>query len=227
VIQANGALGSSQPGADRNLTDTMVYLIDDDESMRNGLGNLLRSSGLRVETFSSSREFQAFPRLDVPSCLILDVRLRGESGLAFQEEAAKNGLRMPILIMTGYGDVAMAVKAMKAGALDFFTKPFREQDMLDAVALALARSHDQLCAEHSLASLRARHGSLTSREQEVMRYVVEGLRNKRIATAVNLSEVTVKIHRGQVMKKMAARSVADLVRMAEALAIEPPSGRAH
>jgi FixJ family two-component response regulator len=211
----------------RERVQSMVYVVDDDESMRRGLENLLRSSGLNVETFASSREFQAVSRFDVPSCLILDVRLRGESGLAFQEEVAHHGLRMQIVIMTGYGDVQMAVKAMKAGALDFFTKPFREQDMLDAVAQALARSARQLAADRSLASLRTCHDSLTSREQEVMKHVVAGLPNKRIAARLNLSEVTVKIHRAQVMRKMAVQSVADLVRMAEALDIEPPPDRRH
>jgi FixJ family two-component response regulator len=210
-----------------DCVQSMVYVVDDDQSMRCGLANLLRASGLNVETFESSREFQAFPRLAVPSCLILDVRLRGESGLAFQDEAIKNGLRIPILIMTGYGDVAMAVKAMKAGALDFFTKPFREQDMLDAVAQALARSREQLSADQCLAALRICYDSLTSREQQVMRHVVAGFPNKRIASTLNLSEVTVKIHRGQVMRKMSVRSVADLVRMAEALDVEPPLGRAQ
>jgi FixJ family two-component response regulator len=215
------SLPESTSPASAGDAQSMVYVVDDDESMRCGLGNLLRSSGLNVETFATPREFMAFPRTAVPSCLILDVRLRGESGLAFQEEAVKSGLRIPVLFMTGYGDVAMAVKAMKAGALDFFTKPFREQDLLDAVTQALARSRDLLAVEHWIASLRACYDSLTSREQEVMKYVVAGLPNKRIAAAVNLSEVTVKIHRAQVMKKMRVRSVADLVRMTEALDIQP------
>jgi FixJ family two-component response regulator len=148
---------------------------------------------------------------------VLDVRLRGESGLAFQEELAKTSLRMPIVFMTGHGDIAMTVKAMKAGAVDFLAKPFRDQDMLDAVSSALARDAERLAAEQSIASLCLAYESLTPREREVMDYVVTGMLNKQIASAMNLSEITVKIHRGQVMRKMGARSVADLVRKAEAL----------
>jgi FixJ family two-component response regulator len=200
---------------------SIVYVVDDDESMRLALSALLRSVGLRVETFGSSQEFLAFPKDDVPSCLILDVRLRGESGLAFQQELAKLGLRMPILFMTGYGDIEMSVKAMKAGAVDFFPKPFRDQDMLDAVEQALKRDSERLAADESIAELRAAYASLTPREREVMAFVVTGLMNKQIASEMHLSEITVKIHRGQAMKKMSARSVADLVRKAEALGLEP------
>ncbi|EEA03917.1 two component transcriptional regulator, LuxR family [Burkholderia sp. H160] len=200
---------------------SVVYVIDDDESMRIAMTNLLASFGLHVETFASPREFLAFPRTDIPSCLILDVRLRGESGLAFQQESLKSDLRMPVLFMTGYGDVSMSVRAMKAGALDFFTKPFRDQDMLDAVVHALARDHERLVAEQSLVALRSAYESLSLREREVMSYVITGLLNKQIASAMNIREVTVKIHRGQVMKKMAARSIAGLVRMAAALGVEP------
>ncbi|MEX3896229.1 response regulator transcription factor [Paraburkholderia sp. BR10954] len=200
---------------------SVVYVIDDDESMRIALTNLLDSFGLHVETFASPREFLAFPKADIPSCLILDVRLRGESGLAFQQEGAKSGLRMPVLFMTGYGDVPMSVRAMKAGALDFFTKPFREQDMLDAVVQALARDHERLVAEQSVASLRNAYELLSLREREVMGYVIAGLLNKQIASEMDVREVTVKIHRAQVMRKMAARSVAELVRMAAALGVEP------
>jgi FixJ family two-component response regulator len=202
---------------------SVVYVVDDDQSIRRALSSLLRSVGLRVETFESSQQFLAFPKYDAPSCLILDVRLRGESGLAFQEEVAKIGLRMPILFMTGYGDIEMSVKAMKAGALDFFPKPFRDQDMLDAVAHALTRDGERLAAEQSVAALRSSYDSLTPREREVMGFVVAGLMNKQIAAEMNLSEVTVKIHRGQAMKKMAARSVADLVRKAEFLGVKPHS----
>ncbi|CAB3809147.1 Response regulator protein TmoT [Paraburkholderia ultramafica] len=196
---------------------SVVYVIDDDESMRLALRGLLRSVGLLVETFGSTREFLAFPKLDAPSCLILDIRLHGESGLTFQRELTSSGLRMPILFITGYADVEMSVRAMKAGAVDFFPKPFRDQDMLDAVAEALARDGQRLASEHQLAALRSVYGSLTSREKEVMAFVVAGLMNKQIAAQMNLSEITVKIHRGQVMKKMEARSVPDLVRKAEAL----------
>ena len=179
------------------------------------------TAGLHVETFESSQDFLAFPKCNMPSCLVLDVRLRGESGLAFQEQIAKHDVRMPIVFMTGHGDIAMTVKAMKAGAVDFFAKPFRDQDMLDAVANALARDGERLAAEQSIALLRAAYASLTPREREVMEFVVAGLMNKQIASRMNLSEVTVKIHRGQVMKKMVARSVADLVRKSESLGIDP------
>lgn len=200
----------------------VVYVIDDEESMRQALGGLLKSFGLHVETFESAQEFLAFPKHNAPSCLILDVRLRGESGLAFQEQIGKSGVRMPIVFMTGHGDIEMSVKAMKAGAIDFFAKPFRDQDMLDAVASALARDGERLATEQSTAALRAAYDSLTPREREVLGYVVSGRMNKQIAFEMNLSEITVKIHRGQAMKKMAARSVADLVRKAESLGVDPP-----
>jgi len=201
--------------------ERVVYVVDDDEAVRLALSGLLRSTGLRVETFESSQEFLAYPKHNAPSCLILDVRLRGESGLAFQEQIAKSGVRMPIVFMTGYGDIAMTVKAMKAGAVDFFAKPFRDQDMLDAVANALARDGERLAAEQSVAGLRTAYESLTPREREVLVFVVAGLMNKQIAYEMDLTEVTVKIHRGRVMKKMGARSVADLVRKAESLGVEP------
>ncbi|KWN74435.1 response regulator transcription factor [Burkholderia ubonensis] len=214
---------STSTQGSRNRKEPIVYVVDDDEAMRLALGGLLRSVGLHVETFESSQDFLAFPKADAPSCLILDVRLRGESGLAFQEHIAKSGVRMPIVFMTGHGDIAMTVKAMKAGAVDFFAKPFRDQDMLDAVANALARDGERLAAEQSIAALRAAYDSLTPREREVMGFVVAGLMNKQIASELNLSEITVKIHRGQVMKKMAARSVADLVRKSESLGVNPQS----
>ncbi|MNY05398.1 Response regulator protein TmoT [compost metagenome] len=205
----------------RDSKERVVYVVDDDEAVRLALSGLLRSTGLRVETFESSQEFLAYPKHNAPSCLILDVRLRGESGLAFQEQIAKSGVRMPIVFMTGYGDIAMTVKAMKAGAVDFFAKPFRDQDMLDAVANALARDGERLAAEQSVAGLRTAYESLTPREREVLVFVVAGLMNKQIAYEMDLTEVTVKIHRGRVMKKMGARSVADLVRKAEALGVQP------
>ncbi|HCE9704352.1 TPA: response regulator transcription factor [Pseudomonas aeruginosa] len=201
--------------------EPVVYVVDDDESMRLALDGLLRSIGLQVQTFDSTQAFLVCARRDVPGCLVLDVRLRGESGLAFQEQMEKSGVRMPIVFMTGHGDIAMTVKAMKAGAVDFLAKPFRDQDMLDAVASALARDGARLQAEQSGAALRQAFEALTPREREVLRFVVAGLMNKQIAAELNLSEVTVKVHRGQVMKKLAARSVTDLVRMAEALGVEP------
>jgi FixJ family two-component response regulator len=199
---------------------SVVYVIDDDESIRFVLNGLVRSVGLQVETFESPKEFLEFPKYDAPSCLILDVRLRGESGLTFQEEAIRCGVRIPILFMTAHGDIEMTVKAMKAGALDFFPKPFRDQDMLDAIAHALKRDAERRASEQAVATLRSSYESLTPREREVFKLVVTGLLNKQIAYELNLSEITVKIHRGQVMKKMASRTLPDLVRKAEALGID-------
>lgn len=213
------AESQSTSSGSRTRKDPMVYVVDDDEAMRLAVRDLLRSVGLRVEIFESSHDFLAFPKLDVPSCLILDIRLRGESGLTFQEQIANNDVRIPIVFMTGHGDIAMTVKAMKAGAVDFLAKPFRDQDMLDAVANALARDGERLAAEQSNATLRAAYQSLTPREREVMTFVVAGMMNKQIAAEMNVSEITVKIHRGQVMRKMTARSVAELVRMSETLGV--------
>ena len=214
--------GPSSTSITRNgeCKPSVVYVIDDDESIRFVLNGLVRSVGLHVETFESPKDFLAFPKYDAPSCLILDVRLRGESGLAFQQEAYRCGVRMPILFITAHGDIEMTVKAMKAGALDFFAKPFRDQDMLDAIAHALKRDAERRESEHALATLQESYESLTQREREVMKYVVSGMLNKQIAYELHLSEITVKIHRGQVMKKMASRSLPDLVRKAEALGID-------
>ncbi|WP_339490746.1 response regulator transcription factor [Pseudomonas sp. EL_65y_Pfl2_R95] len=214
---------SKSPQGSAEQKGPVVYVVDDDASIRMALDGLLRSVGLHVETFETSEAFLAYAKNNVPSCLVLDVRLRGESGLTFQEQIEKNGVQMPIVFMTGHGDIAMTVKAMKAGAVDFLAKPFRDQDMLDAVSAALAKDGERLVAEQSTASLQAAYASLTSREREVMSYVVAGLMNKQIAYELNLSEVTVKVHRGQVMRKLEARSVADLVRKAESLGIKPQS----
>lgn len=202
---------------------SFVYVVDDDESMRHSLCNLLNSVGLRVEAFESSQEFLAFPKRDVPSCLILDVRLRGESGLTFQQELLQSGLNIPILFMTGFGNMEMSVKAMKAGAVDFLAKPFRQQDMLDAVAQALAKDSKRIAADHSTTALRVAYGSLTLREQQVMALVVAGLLNKQIASELNVSEITVKVHRARAMKKMTAHSLADLIHKANALGINSRS----
>jgi FixJ family two-component response regulator len=202
---------------------SIVYVVDDDNSMRVSLINLLRSVGIRVEAFASLREFFAYPKSEAPSCLILDIRLRGENGLTFQKDIAKSGLHIPALFMTGYGDMEMCVKAMKAGAVDFFPKPFRHQDMLDAVAQALQRDDARLAAEQSIATLRHAYISLTQREQQILTFVVTGLMNKQIASEMNLREIAVKVHRGNAMKKMSARSVAELVRVAEAFGIRPQS----
>jgi FixJ family two-component response regulator len=206
---------------DGSLPPSAVYIIDDDEDMRQSLGSLLRSVGHRVEVFSSPAEFLDFTRENIPSCLILDVRLRGESGLAFQQSIAKIAPHIPILFITGYADVEMSVKAMKAGAMDFFSKPFREQDMLDAVAQALRRDAERLSVESSTAELRGRYQSLTPKEREVLEFVLAGLLNKQIADEMHVSEITVKLHRGQLMRKMGVRSLVDLVRHAQVLGVSP------
>jgi FixJ family two-component response regulator len=213
---------SSETG--NTATNSIVYVVDDDNSMREAVGMLLRSVGLRVELFASADEFLAFQMPDVPSCLILDVRLKGQSGLAVQEQIAAGAVRVPIIFMTAHGDIAMSVKAMKAGAMDFLAKPFRDQDMLDAVATALGKDEERREADRSVADLRRRYASLTPREREVMAFVASGLMNKQIAAEMRLSEITVKIHRGQAMKKMESRSLADFVLKAEALGVKSPQG---
>lgn len=197
--------------------EPIVYVVDDDASLREALRSLLRSIGLQVESFDSVAAFMGHPRLDAPSCLLLDVRLRGTSGLDFQQQLANAGIDLPIVFMTGYGDIAMTVRAMKAGAVDFLTKPFREQDLIDAVAAAHQRDLLRREAERRQQALHERYGTLTTRERQVMALAASGLMNKQIAGHIGLSEITVKIHRGQAMRKMAARSFADLVRMAQAL----------
>ena len=196
-----------------------MFVVDDDESMREALRSLLRSVKLRVETFGSAADLLRSKLPDAASCLVLDVRLPGLSGLDFQAELAKANMRIPIIFMTGHGDIPMSVQAMKAGAVDFLTKPFRDQDMLDAVAAALERDRNRRKDEQQLSDLRARFEALTEREREVMGLVTAGLMNKQIAGELGLSEITVKIHRGHVMRKMAARSLADLVRMAEVIGV--------
>jgi FixJ family two-component response regulator len=212
---------SASGSDDDRLSQSIVYIIDDDEDVRQSLGSLLRSVGHRVQVFASPLEFVDFARENIPSCLILDVRLRGESGLTFQQAIAKIAPHIPILFITGYPDVEMSVKAMKAGALDFFSKPFREQDMLDAVTQALRRDAARLSYESSIAELRGRYESLTPKERQVLEFVLSGLLNKQIADEMHVSEITVKLHRGQVMRKMAVRSVVDLVRQAEVLGVKP------
>jgi FixJ family two-component response regulator len=196
-----------------------VFVVDDDASVREALGSLLRSVDLEVETFGSAAEFLRAQLPDAPSCLVLDVRLPGVSGLDFQGELARSGIRIPIIFVTGHGDIPMTVKAMKAGAIEFLTKPFRDQDMLDAIQLALERDRTRREQDGRLTQLKTLFGSLTSREQEVIGFVTAGLMNKQIAAEMGVSVITVKVHRGNVMRKMGAKSLTDLVRMADALGI--------
>jgi FixJ family two-component response regulator len=204
-------------------TTPVVFVVDDDESLRESLGSLFRSVGLRVELFGTAPEFLRTTLPDVPSCLVLDVRLPGLSGLDFQSELVRANVRIPIIFMTGHGDIPMSVKAMKAGAVEFLTKPFRDQDMLDAVQLALAKDGVRRENEQAIVDLRSRFAGLTEREKEVMALVTAGLMNKQIAARIGLSEITVKVHRGNVTRKMGARSLAELVRMAESLGIADES----
>ena len=203
-------------------TEPIVFVVDDDPSMRQALANLFRSVGLRAEVFGSARELLESELPDVASCLVLDIRLPGPSGLDFQAELAKADIQIPIIFMTGHGDIPMTVKAMKAGAIDFLTKPFRDQDMLDAVATAIERDRTRRKDQKAVAELRAVFETLTTRERDVFALVASGLMNKQIAAEIGLAEITVKIHRGHLMRKMGARSLADLVRMAEMLGVRRP-----
>lgn len=198
----------------------IVFVVDDDESMRVALSYLFQSMNLPVKAFSSAAELLNSKLPDIASCLVLDIRLPGVSGLEFQDVLAKAGINIPIIFITGHGDIPMTVRAMKAGAVDFLTKPFRDQDMLDAVTRALDQDRRRRESETAVSGLRTRLESLTPRQSEVLTLVTSGLMNKQIAGLLNVSEITVKIHRGQVMKKMEARSLAELVKMAELLGID-------
>jgi FixJ family two-component response regulator len=195
----------------------IVFVIDDDESMRRALTNLFQSVGLRVEVFGSAPELLRSKLPDVASCLVLDVRLPGLSGLDFQTELAKANIHIPIVFMTGHGDIPMSVMAMKAGAVDFLSKPFRQQEMLDAVTVAIERDRKRRKDEKIVSNAQALFETLTPREREVLSLVAGGLMNKQIAAEIGIAEITVKIHRGHIMKKMGTRSLADLVRITEIL----------
>jgi len=201
---------------------SIVFVVDDDASLREALKSLLRSVGLRVETFGAAVDFLKYKLPEAAACLVLDIRLPGVSGLDFQAELAKANIHIPIIFITGHGDIPMTVRAMKAGAVEFLTKPFRDQDLLDAVQIALERDRARRAQDKSVHELRTRFESLTPREREVIGFVTAGLMNKQIAAELGVSEITVKVHRGSVMKKMNARSLADLVRMAEVLGIRRP-----
>ncbi len=198
-----------------------VHIVDDDASLRTALDSLFRSTGHATRTYGSAQEFMEAGGAEGPGCLVVDVRMPGVSGLDFQEHLAREGVRMPVILMTGHGDIPMSVRAMKAGAVDFLTKPFREQDMLDAVAAALARDEAQRAGDSKTDALKTQFATLSPRERQVMALVASGKMNKQVAGDLALSEITVKIHRGAAMRKMGAKSLADLVRMAEALNLRP------
>jgi FixJ family two-component response regulator len=196
-----------------------VFIVDDDASVRQSIEDLLQSVGLQCECFASAQEFLSSEHGSGPSCLVLDVRLPGISGLDLQRELSKARLRIPVIFITGHADIPMTVKAMKSGAVEFLTKPFREQDLLDAINKSLARDRERMDKRQELHQLQERYATLTAREREVMGLVVSGMPNKQIASALSASETTIKIHRGHVMRKMQAKSLPDLVRMADRLAV--------
>jgi FixJ family two-component response regulator len=204
---------------ERALLEPVVCVIDDDASVRESVRNLLETVGLHAELFDSARAFMDFHLPDAPSCLILDVRLPGLSGLEFQNELIKSGISLPIIFITGHGDIPMSVRAMKLGAVEFLTKPFRDQDLLEAVRVALDQDRKRRNEEKTLAHLQSRFDSLTAREKEVISFVSAGLSNKQIAAEMGISEATAKVHRANIVRKMQARSLAELVRMADMLRV--------
>jgi len=219
---------AKEPVKGNRERDSLVFVVDDDSSLRQAIKSLLQSVGLQVEAFGSAAELLKNRRLAdhrAAACLILDVRLPGVSGLDFQAELSDADIHIPIIFITGHADIPMTVRAMRAGAVEFLTKPFRDQDLLDAVQAALARDRERRILETTVLDMRARFATLSLREQEVFSWVTTGLMNKQIAGQLGLSEITVKLHRGNVMKKMGARSLADLVRMADAVGVrrsKPP-----
>ena len=208
------------------LKEPIVFVIDDDLAVRRALTNLIQSVGLEVEAYGSAAELLKSKLPEVASCLVLDIRLPGLSGLDLQAELARANIRIPIIFITGHGDIPMTVRAMKGGAIDFLTKPFRDQDLLDAVVSAIDKDRKRRETDKTVANLQALYDTLSSREREVLGFVATGLMNKQIAAELDLAEITVKIYRGHIMKKMQARSLADLIRMTETLGIRPvkPSG---
>lgn len=197
--------------------NAVVHIVDDDEPLRRALDRLFHTVGLETRSYASAQNFINAPRLDAPGCIVLDVRLPGMSGIDFQEQLDKLGIRLPVVLMTGHGDIPMSVRAMKAGAIDFLSKPFRDQDMLDAVAAAIDRDCQRRSADSGAIDLRDRLATLSPREQQVMVLVTAGKKNKQVAEDLGISEITVKIHRGAAMRKMGARTLADFVRMAVSL----------
>jgi FixJ family two-component response regulator len=200
-------------------TSPIVFVVDDDESVQEALASLVRSAAMRVEVFASAQAFLSRPPVDAPSCLVLDIRLDGASGLDLQRRLAELHTEIPIVFITGYGDVPTSVAAMKAGAIEFLLKPLADVDVLEAIGRAISRHRAARERQTEIADLQSRYGSLTAREREVMQGVVKGLLNKQIAAELGISEITIKVHRGQVMRKMMAGSLADLVRLAEKLGI--------